>query len=110
MLLSTLARASQCDEQFAFDSGAALLSEVPLEFLPAERCGLNDLQAALEQLAQVDTKQRGRLVDAAAAAICADAEVHIEEAELLRGICDMLDCPMPPLLPGQKVGVKQATS
>jgi hypothetical protein len=50
------------------------------------------------------------LVDASAAAICADAEVRVEEAELLRGICDMLDCPMPPLLPGQRVAARQAAS
>jgi hypothetical protein len=43
------------------------------------------------------------LVDACAAAICADAAVDVAEAELLRAICDMLDCPMPPLLPGQPV-------
>jgi hypothetical protein len=24
----------------------------------------------------------------------------VAEAELLRGVCDMLNCPMPPLLPG----------
>ena len=106
VLLSTLARASQCDDKFAFESGARLLPEVPLEFLPAERCRLSDLQAALEQLSQVAAKHRGRLVDASAAAICADAEVRVEEAELLRGICDMLDCPMPPLLPGQRVAVQ----
>ena len=52
VLLSTLARASQCDDQFAFESGAKLLPEVPVEFLPAERCRLNDLHAALEQLSQ----------------------------------------------------------
>lgn len=110
VLLSTLARASQCDERFAFDSGAKLLPEVPIEFLPSEKCGLDDLQAALEQLTQVAARQRGRLVDAAAAAICADAEVRVEEAELLRGICDMLDCPMPPLLPGQRVAARLVAS
>ena len=110
MLLSTLARASQCDDHFAFDSGAQLLAEVPLKLLPAEQCGLNELHGALETLTQVVAKQRGRLVDAAAAAICADAEVRVEEAELLRGICDMLDCPMPPLLPGQRVAARQAAS
>ena len=47
---------------------------------------------------------------AAAAAICADSEVRVEEAELLRGICDMLDCPMPPLLPGQRVAARQTVS
>jgi uncharacterized tellurite resistance protein B-like protein len=110
VLLSTLARASQCDSQFAFESGAKELPEVPTTFLPASQCGLNDLQKALEQLAQVTPKLRGRLIDAAAATICADSEVHVEEAELLRGICDMLDCPMPPLLPGQKVAARQAVS
>jgi hypothetical protein len=110
VLLSTLARASQCDDQFAFESGAKLLSEVPLEFLPAEKCGLNELQAALDRLTRVAAKQRGRLVDAAAAAICADSDVRVEEAELLRGICDMLDCPMPPLLPGQRVAARQGVS
>jgi hypothetical protein len=87
-----------------------MLAEVPVQFLSAEQCGLNELQAALEQLTQVVAKQRGRLVDAAAAAICADAEVRVEEAELLRGICDMLDCPMPPLLPGQRVAARQGVS
>jgi Zn-dependent protease with chaperone function len=110
VLLSTLARASQCDEQFAFESGASVLKDVPTKLLPKEQCGLNALQASLEQLSQVAAKQRGRLVDAAAAAICADAEVRVEEAELLRGICDMLDCPMPPLLPGQRVRAPQAVS
>jgi Zn-dependent protease with chaperone function len=110
VLLSTLARASQCDDQFAFESGAQELSEVPLKLLPLERCGLNELQAALEQLTKVAAKQRGRIVDAAAAAICADSDVRVEEAELLRGICDMLDCPMPPLLPGQRVAARQAVS
>jgi Zn-dependent protease with chaperone function len=110
VLLSTLARASQCDDQFAFESGAKLLSEVKLEFLPAEKCGLNELQVALDRLSRVAAKQRGRLVDAAAAAICADSEVRVEEAELLRGICDMLDCPMPPLLPGQRIAARQTVS
>ena len=103
VLLSSLARASQCDERFAFDSGARLLPDVPIQLLPKEKCRLADLQPALQTLAQVAAKQRGRLIDACAATICADAEVHVEEAELLRGICDMLDCPMPPLLPGQPI-------
>lgn len=110
VLLSTIARASQCDHQVAFESGAQLLPEVPVEFLPKEQCGLNELHQALEQLTRVAAKQRGRLVDAAAAIICADAEVQVEEAEFLRGICDMLDCPMPPLLPGQRVAARQAVS
>jgi Zn-dependent protease with chaperone function/uncharacterized tellurite resistance protein B-like protein len=103
VLLSTLARASQCDDRFAFDTGARELSDVSLEFLPADQCQLATLQQALEQLSHVAAKHRQRLVDACAACICADEEVQVEEAELLRAVCDMLDCPMPPLLPGQHV-------
>jgi uncharacterized tellurite resistance protein B-like protein len=108
VLLSTLARSSQCDDKFAFESGARLLPDVAVRFLPVDQCGLGDLQKALEQLTRVVAKQQHRLIDAAAAAICADSEVRVEEAELLRGICDMLDCPMPPLLPGERVAERQA--
>ena len=104
VLLSALARASQGADQAAFNAGASLLPEVSIQLLPAEECKLTALHRALEQLAQVVPKQRGRLVDACAATICADAEVNVEEGELLRAICDMLDCPMPPLLPGQRIG------
>ena len=57
----------------------------------------------LRELAQTAPQLRARLVDACAACICADLSVGVEEAELLRAICDMLNCPMPPLLPGQEV-------
>jgi Zn-dependent protease with chaperone function len=103
VLLSTLARASQCDDQAAFDAGARELTDVPLEFLPPDQCRLDTLQTSLDQLSHVAAKHRQRLVDASAACICADEEVQVEEAELLRSVCDMLDCPMPPLLPGQHV-------
>jgi hypothetical protein len=62
---------------------------------------LNQLDKALQQLAEIAPPLRRKLVDACAAAICADGRVNVEEAELLRGICDLLDCPLPPMLPGQ---------
>jgi len=114
VLLSTLARAGGHpatgsagrrvgDESFAIDQAARLLSEVPIELLPADQCTLSELHRSLEQLAQVAPKHRRRLVDACAASICADESVTVEEAELLRAVCDMLDCPLPPLLPGQPI-------
>lgn len=87
----------------AFLAASKLLPEIHLELLPRERCGLDRLRDALAELVTVSAKHRGRLVDAAAEAICADGKVSIAEAELLRGISDLLDCPMPPLLPGQAV-------
>jgi hypothetical protein len=102
-LLSALARASQCDDNDAFNAGARHLPEVSLQLLPHDACRFSDLDNALQQLSRVAPKVRARLVDACAACICADAAVNVAEAELLRAMCDMLDCPMPPLLPGQSV-------
>ncbi|HEX3600914.1 MAG TPA: M48 family metallopeptidase [Lacipirellulaceae bacterium] len=103
VLLSTLAHASQHDDEAAFQAGVKNLSGVPVQLLPRESCGVGPLDAALRELAQVAPKLRAQLVDACSACICADMAVSVEEGELLRAICDMLNCPMPPLLPGQEV-------
>jgi hypothetical protein len=103
VLLSTLAHASQHDDEAAFNAGAKYLSDAPVQLLPRDACGVGQLDAALRELAQLAPKVRARLVDACAACICADLAVSVEEGELLRAICDMLNCPMPPLLPGQEV-------
>jgi len=105
ILLSTLGYSggSNTIAAQAVTDAASHLPQVDIKFLPAERCGLSELENALDQLTQVSAKHRGSIVEACAAAICADEEVNIREAELLRGISDMLDCPMPPILPGQQV-------
>jgi hypothetical protein len=103
VLLSVLARASQRDDDVAFEAGARQLANVAIQLLAPEECTLDALENALTELSQTAPKIRQQLVDACAACICADAAVNVSEAELLRAICDMLDCPMPPLLPGQQV-------
>jgi uncharacterized tellurite resistance protein B-like protein len=103
VLLSALARVSQHDDDAAFEAGARQLPEVSLRLIPADDCSLNALDEALRELAQVAPKHRARLVNACAACICADAAVNVAEAELLRAVCDMLDCPMPPIVAGQDV-------
>ncbi len=103
VLLSALARASQQDDAAAFAAGAQRIPEAPVKLLTNDACTLSHLDQSLRDLAQVAPKQRARLVDACAACICADLAVNVDEAELLRAICDMLDCPMPPLVAGQEV-------
>ena len=87
----------------AFAAASQRLPKVPLELLPNEECTLAKLDEALKRLTRVSAKQKRRLIDAAAATICADGKVQVREAELLRAVSDMLDCPMPPLLPGQSL-------
>ncbi|MBA4107009.1 MAG: hypothetical protein C0485_14780 [Pirellula sp.] len=102
VLLSTLAYADnrKAEAPAALARGAEKLKGVDVQLLPPEQCGLEQLSRALDDLSRVADKKRRPLVAACAAVICADREVTVAEAELLRGVCDMLDCPMPPLLPG----------
>ncbi|KAF1070571.1 MAG: Protease HtpX [Pseudomonas citronellolis] len=70
--------------------------------LPRRECPralrLNDLESALKRLGQLRPLQKPRLLKAMARCIEADGRVSASEAELLRAVADMLDCPMPPLL------------
>ncbi len=98
VLLSAVARASQGADEAAFDAAAKIVPEVAVQMRPPEGSGLRKLNDALQQLVQVAPQHRRRLVDACAAAICADGQVNATEAELLRGVCDLLGCPLPPLI------------
>lgn len=101
-MLSMLARAGHAGVKgatAAFDAGARYLRVDGIAFDP--KAGLGDLDAALKKLELVTPKLKRSLVDAAVATIVHDREVSIREAELVRAIADSLDCPIPPLLPGQ---------
>jgi hypothetical protein len=106
VLLSTLAYVGHRDPDAAsaaFDQAAAFLHETDLKLCPPQTCSLNALEKALETLVLVAPREKRQLITAAAACISADNQVTVREVELLRAICDSLDCPMPPLLPGQPI-------
>jgi Zn-dependent protease with chaperone function len=69
-----------------------------------EECSLGGFDAALQTLNQSVPAVKRRIVVACAACIRADRQVTVREAELLRAICDTLDCPLPPLVAGEAVG------
>jgi Zn-dependent protease with chaperone function len=71
---------------------------------PREECSLAEFDAALQTLNQAVPAIKRRIVVACAACILANQEVTIREAELLRAICDTLDCPLPPLVVGEAGG------
>lgn len=102
VLLSAVSYAGNSDDQAsdAFAAAAKHLPELALSLLSRRESSLKELQPSLKTLTKVAAKQRGRVVDACAEAICADRHVKWQEAELLRGISDLLDCPMPPLVVG----------
>jgi Zn-dependent protease with chaperone function len=108
VLMSTLAYLDSTGQRVenAHRQAAGLLPEAKIPLLTPAECTLPELQKALATLSTVAPKQRQRVVEAAAELICYDHDVSIKEAELFRGICDMLECPMPPLLPGQPLNAK----
>lgn len=103
-LLSAAARAGHADEgsaRRAFESGAAALEGVTLEFRAPTAGGASELAPAVDKLEAVSPKIKRDLIRALALVIAHDRRVTTEEAELLRAIGELLGVPVPVLVPGQ---------
>ncbi|WP_248798244.1 M48 family metallopeptidase [Pseudomonas sp. MWU13-2105] len=99
VLLSFLCLAGQADPRQArqaFAHGSGGLSFTLPAFRPEG--GLQALEAALRRLTRLLPLQKPQLLKAMARCIGYDGEVTAGEAELMRAVADILDCPMPPLL------------
>ena len=94
---------SEAEIRAAFEQGASSLPGVEPALLPPDRCDLSVLDTALDRLAQASPSCVQQLLTACAVCIAADHKVTRAEGELLRAIADSLACPMPPLLPGQRL-------
>jgi len=90
----------------AFDTGmrAYIGDDHTHRLPPREECSLAEFDAALHTLNQSTPAIKRRTIVACSACILANQQVSIREAELLRAICDMLDCPLPPLFVGEAKG------
>ena len=60
---------------------------------------IQQLSISLEKLGQLSPLLKQPIIDACIDCILDDDHVSIREIELLRAICETLDCPMPPLIP-----------
>jgi hypothetical protein len=83
----------------AFDTGmrSYMGSDHAYRLPPREECSLTEFDTALQSLNQSVPATKRRVVVASSACILANQQVTAREAELLRAICDTLDCPLPPL-------------
>jgi hypothetical protein len=105
-LLSALAHAANQDPSRAREAFDAAARELDFRgALPSaqERLTPRALEASLGALAELAPRLKKRLLSACAASIAADEAVTPDEAELFRVVADWLDCPAPPLLPGQRL-------
>ncbi len=104
VILSALAHVGSDDDaqnQAAFDKGAPYLRcpDAAAEFLSAEQCGLDKIDAALDRLDQAAPQIKKNLIEAGVQVVGADGVIQPAEAELLRAVADTLDCPIPPFVP-----------
>jgi len=101
VLLTGLARFSKGGVEKGFKAGASVLG---LDLSPLEpgQCGLKEIGQSLEKLNSLSWLLKRKLLWAAAACVSSDGLVSPREGALLRAAADALECPMPPILPGQR--------
>lgn len=106
LLLSCLAWAGHGDSggaEVAFREGTNCLQNASVrnkaDLLAKSRCAFDDLDPALDRIARATNGVKQQIVKATAHCVLADKEVTVEEAELLRAVCEVIDVPLPPFLP-----------
>lgn len=98
ILLGALASAGQSSAEQARLALDAAWSELTFEQPQGLDIDLAHLDAALVRLRQLMPEERPALLRAMARCIAYDGQVTVAEAELMRAVADLLECPMPPLL------------
>ena len=101
LLLSALAHAGHTAPDQAAQAFASARAALPFDHLAFADQGMpkmQDLDKALGRLNQMWPLQKPRLLKAMACCIEHDGRVTDAEAELMRAVADVLDCPMPPFL------------
>lgn len=99
VLLAFLARASETGDAQTGQAFADAWSGLPFAPRSLPAAGqLRELEAALKKLEQLRPLQKPQLLKAMARCVEQDGHINVSEAELMRAVADILDCPMPPLL------------
>lgn len=106
IVLSTLAHVGTIDPSEAQKAYGQAIVELGSEgrgiaMIDVKQCSLKAVGQALDELNKLKPTPKRKVVHALAKAISSDGQVTVREAELFRAIVDSLDCPVPPLLPGQ---------
>lgn len=100
-LLAFLARVGETSDVETAQAFADAWSGLPFPPRSLPPAGsLRDLEGALKKLEQLRPLQKPQLLKALARCIEHDGRINPGEAELMRAVADILDCPMPPLLAG----------
>lgn len=92
--------ASEAEAHAAFTAGAARLpaGSEALRLQDPGVAGLGRIDEALRRIEHGSFDVRRQVLDACAHTVAYDGRVRTAEAELLRAVSEVLDCPMPPVL------------
>jgi len=82
----------------AFDAGWARLRLPAASPVPAAIAWVGAMDKALDRLDRLANRDKEQVVQALTATIAHDGVINVAEAELLRLLCALLHCPLPPLL------------
>jgi len=80
----------------AMQAGADAMGDFTLPRF--ERLSFGEADGALAALKRLAPFEKAKLVRGLFAAVTADGVIRVAEAELMRLVCAVLDCPLPPLL------------
>ncbi len=98
VLLSALSHASDKVSEKAWQAALIPIKKVKpdgMELLPPEKCGLKELDAALDELAASANPVKKYIISSVIYCVTADQQVSTEEAELVRAVSEVLDTPIP---------------
>ena len=102
LFLSVMAHAGHQDRkdvEDAFSAAAKTLKFGGLRLVAENEISLSDLDRSLRKLARLKPLAKPQLLKACAASVVYDQIISPVEVELLRAFSDVLDCPMPPIIP-----------
>ncbi|MCH8976277.1 MAG: M48 family metallopeptidase, partial [Proteobacteria bacterium] len=102
LILSVLAYAGHQDQndiEEAFSAATKTLKFSRLQLVVKNEISLSDLDRTLQKLVQLKPLAKQQLLKACAASVLHDQKISPVEVELLRAFSDVLDCPMPPIIP-----------
>ena len=94
--LAQLGAQNEQDARIAYEAGMTVVLPMrPPEYTPLPDWA-RQLSAALPRLEQLEPFAKKRLIDGLVKTITADAVMTEAESELLRTVCALLHCPLPP--------------
>jgi Zn-dependent protease with chaperone function len=101
LLLSLMGHASkqsQDKKQIAYEKATSSFGIISTTMLRTEQCKFNAIEKVLNTFSQLSPLLKKSVLVACADMVLEDGIVMPAEAELLRSVSEVLDCPMPPLL------------